>query len=149
MIVDAAAMADSGPRETTSMASIMVLPKIGVNMEEATIVEWVVKPGDAIREGQHIVTVETDKASQEIYSSASGTIVKLLAEAGQVLKCQEPLAVIAAPGEAIAQGDAGTPVGQGAEGRAEGFPGWKCGPAADGAQHSAGANLAACPEDGN
>ena len=91
------------------MASIMVLPKIGVNMEEATIVEWVVKPGDAIREGQHIVTVETDKASQEIYSSASGTIVKLLAETGQVIKCQEPLAMIAAPGEAVPQGEIGTP----------------------------------------
>lgn len=87
------------------MASLMVLPKIGVNMVEATIVEWVAKLGDEIKEGQHIVTVETDKATQEIVASHSGTLVRIFAEKGQVLKCQEPLALIASQGERLSADD--------------------------------------------
>ena len=51
------------------MARKMALPKIGVNMTEAVIAKWLVKPGDVICEGDAIIEAETDKSTQEIYAT--------------------------------------------------------------------------------
>lgn len=83
------------------MPKIMNMPKIGVNMTEALIIEWVVKEGDIISEGDHILDAETDKAAQEIFSSASGVLVKILAKEGDKVLCQSPIAIIAEPGEKV------------------------------------------------
>jgi pyruvate dehydrogenase E2 component (dihydrolipoamide acetyltransferase) len=82
------------------MPTVMNMPKMGVNMTDATIVEWVVKEGDTIKEGDHILDAETDKAVQEIYATASGVLVKILEQAGSVVLCQSPIAVLMQPGEA-------------------------------------------------
>ena len=86
----------------------MTLPKIGVNMTEATIVEWMVKEGDTIKEGDHILTAETDKATQEIYSTQDGVLAKILADTGKTVKTQEPIAIIADSGEDISSVSAPT-----------------------------------------
>jgi pyruvate dehydrogenase E2 component (dihydrolipoamide acetyltransferase) len=83
------------------MAEVFVLPKIGVNMVEATIIEWNVTVGDKINEEDVLVTVETDKAAQEISSSRSGTVLAILVEPGKTIACQEPIAVIGEAGEDI------------------------------------------------
>lgn len=74
------------------MLHVMVLPKIGVNMTEATIVTWKVKEGDSVDEGQVIFEAETDKAVQEFQSTTSGVLRRILAPAGTTVQCQEPVA---------------------------------------------------------
>jgi len=73
------------------MSKIMNMPKIGVNMTEAVILEWKVKEGDMVSEGDHILDAETDKAVQEIYATDSGVIKEILVSQGEKAICQEPL----------------------------------------------------------
>lgn len=81
------------------MPIVMNMPKIGVNMTDAVIVEWIVKEGDEVKEGDHILDAETDKAVQEIYATVSGRLTKILAPAGAEVLCQQPIAEFAEPGE--------------------------------------------------
>ena len=85
------------------MAKIMALPKIGVNMSEATIIEWLVKEGDAIEKGDVVVTAETDKATQDINATESGVLIKILTDEGETVQCQEPIALIGEPGEKVSE----------------------------------------------
>jgi pyruvate dehydrogenase E2 component (dihydrolipoamide acetyltransferase) len=111
------------------MSKIMTMPKIGVNMTEAQIIEWLVREGDSVKAGDLILTAETDKAVQEIASEMDGVVEKLLAAPGQVVQCQEPILVFAEPGteaaaapkspggpESASVKPAGTAVGGGASG---------------------------------
>ena len=74
------------------MPYVMVLPKLGVNMEEATIVEWKVNEGDAVSRGQALFEAETDKAVQAFESSVDGVLRRILAPAGTTVQCQQPVA---------------------------------------------------------
>jgi len=83
------------------MPKIMNLPKLGVNMTDAIITGWLVNEGDTVKEGDHILDAETDKASQEIYATESGIITKILVQTGETALCQEPIALLAEPGEKL------------------------------------------------
>ena len=85
------------------MAKVINLPKIGVNMTEAVVVEWVVSEGDETKVDQHILSMETDKDVQDIHSSDSGVILKILRNAGDSVLCQEPLYIIGERGEDISE----------------------------------------------
>lgn len=50
------------------------IPKLGVAMEEGSIVEWNVQTGDTVQTGQVIYTLSTDKTESEIESPVNGTI---------------------------------------------------------------------------
>lgn len=81
------------------MSKIMALPKIGVNMTEAVVDEWFVKPGDVISKGDAIFLAETDKATQEIFATDSGIVGKLLAAQGDTVQINEPIMVLLDEGE--------------------------------------------------
>ncbi len=83
------------------MAKSMALPKIGVNMTEAVIAEWYIKAGDVIKEGDPILNAETDKATQDIYATDSGTVGKLVAEIGQTVQTQETILLLLEDGETV------------------------------------------------
>lgn len=85
------------------MAKIMALPKIGVNMTEATIIEWLVQEGDTIKKDDIVVTAETDKATQDINATEDGVLIKILADVGETVQCQEPIALIGGPGEQVTE----------------------------------------------
>ena len=76
------------------MARNMALPKIGVNMTEAFIAKWLVKPGDKINRGDPVMEVETDKAIQEIPATESGIVGKLLFGEGDTVQCHEDIIVL-------------------------------------------------------
>lgn len=80
------------------MSSIMAMPKIGVNMTEATIAKWLVSEGDHVVEGQPVLEAETDKLTQEIPSTVSGKIVKFLAFEGDTVEILQPVAVVEGEG---------------------------------------------------
>ncbi len=67
------------------------LPDLGEGLQEAEIVEWHVKPGEAIDADKPMVSVETDKAIVEVPAPFSGTIEKLFANAGDKVHVGAPL----------------------------------------------------------
>ena len=81
------------------MARKMALPKIGVNMTEAVIAKWLVKPGDTVNEGDPIIEAETDKSTQEIYATEGGIVAKLLADEGETVECYTDIMVLIDEGE--------------------------------------------------
>jgi pyruvate/2-oxoglutarate dehydrogenase complex dihydrolipoamide acyltransferase (E2) component len=59
------------------MASRLKIPKLGMSMSEATIVQWLVADGDAVQVGQPLYLLETDKTENEVPSPVAG-VIKLI-----------------------------------------------------------------------
>jgi pyruvate dehydrogenase E2 component (dihydrolipoamide acetyltransferase) len=70
------------------------MPSLGADMDHGRIVEWLVKPGDAVRRGDVLATVDTDKALMDIESFTDGVIAELLVEEGTDVPVGAPLAMI-------------------------------------------------------
>ncbi len=83
------------------MAQILVMPKYGQTVEESTIVKWRVKEGDAVRKGDILFEIETDKATMEVESFFEGTLLKILVTEGQTVPVTAPVAFIGKPGEPL------------------------------------------------
>lgn len=79
----------------------IVMPKLGLTMTEGTVAAWHKAEGDAVKEGEPLFDVETDKLTNTIEASASGTLLKIYVPAGGTAKCLEKVAVIGAEGEAV------------------------------------------------
>jgi pyruvate/2-oxoglutarate dehydrogenase complex dihydrolipoamide acyltransferase (E2) component len=56
------------------MASRLKIPKLGMSMTEGTIVQWLVRDGDAVTVGQPLYVLETDKTENEVPSPVAGAI---------------------------------------------------------------------------
>lgn len=63
----------------------LLVPKLGLTMAEGTLVEWMVKPGDAFRADQSIFVIESEKAATEIPAEADGILLEITAELGATL----------------------------------------------------------------
>ena len=85
------------------MASEIVLPQWGMEMQDGTIVRWLKQEGDTVEEGEPIVEVETAKLQTELESTASGVLSRIVAQEGQIVPIRGVLCVIAEPGEEVAQ----------------------------------------------
>ncbi len=81
------------------MATNVLLPQWGMNMEDGTLTKWLVSEGDEIAEGQPLVEIETAKINSELESPASGVVAHIMAAEGSLVKVGELVAVIAEPGE--------------------------------------------------
>lgn len=77
------------------------LPELGEGVYEAELVTWLVKPGDAVKRGQSLMEVMTDKASMEVPSPFIGTITDLNAEAGQQVKVGDVVLSFASDGQGV------------------------------------------------
>ncbi|MGE4431511.1 MAG: biotin/lipoyl-containing protein [Sphingobium sp.] len=75
------------------MSYEILLPKIGFSMNEAVFSEWLVADGAAVKEGEPLYAIESDKSTQEIESPASGT-VHIKAEAGVTYQVGDILGTI-------------------------------------------------------
>ena len=83
------------------MAETISMPKLGFDMAEGTLVRWVKNEGENINKGDVLAEIETDKATVEVESSASGVVRKLLVEAGSVVPVGDPIAVVGSADEKI------------------------------------------------
>ena len=63
-----------------------LLPDIGEGISEATVIEWSVKAGDVVEEGEDLVTMSTDKVNVDLPSPRAGRIVELCGKPGETLK---------------------------------------------------------------
>jgi pyruvate dehydrogenase E2 component (dihydrolipoamide acetyltransferase) len=86
-----------------------VMPSLGADMDEGTVVEWLVKPGDPVHRGDPIAVVDTDKAAIEVECFVDGTVAELLVPEGQRVAVGTPLATI--NGAATLAGEPGRPAG--------------------------------------
>jgi pyruvate dehydrogenase E2 component (dihydrolipoamide acetyltransferase) len=83
------------------MAEKLLMLALSPTMEQGTIVRWLKSEGDAVRNGDLLCEVETDKATMEYESTADGTILKILVPQGSDARVGDPIAVVGRPGEAI------------------------------------------------
>ncbi len=83
------------------MASIVVLPKQGNSVESCIIVRWIKNVGDAVKDGDGLCEVETDKATVEVPATANGILLAHVRKQGEDVPVQTPIAVIGAAGEAF------------------------------------------------
>ncbi len=79
------------------------LPDIGEGIAEAEIVAWHVKVGDKVSEDQQVADMMTDKATVEMESPVSGTVVALAGEVGEMVAIGSGLMVIEVEGEDVAE----------------------------------------------
>ena len=83
------------------MAEIVTMPKLGFDMAEGTLVRWVVAEGEQVNKGGVLAEIETDKATVEVESTASGQIAAQFVAEGSLVPVGDPIAVIAQPGEEV------------------------------------------------
>jgi pyruvate dehydrogenase E2 component (dihydrolipoyllysine-residue acetyltransferase) len=81
------------------MATELKVPTLGMDMEEATIVRWLVEEGAEVKKGDPVLEIDTDKTSFEIEAPSDGAIHALRGEAGDILPVGATLAYVTAPGE--------------------------------------------------
>ncbi len=72
------------------------MPSLGADMDRGTLVEWHVAAGDAVRRGDIVAAVETDKSVIDVEVFESGVVEELLVEPGTGVEVGTPLARIGA-----------------------------------------------------
>src|SRR5471032_839203 len=83
------------------MANIIEMPKLSDTMSVGTLVKWLKKEGDAVKSGDMLAEVETDKATMELESFFSGTLLKIFAPAGSQVDIGATLCAVGKPGEKV------------------------------------------------
>ena len=78
--------------------SEFLMPSLGADMDEGTVLEWLVKPGDVVAKGDLVAVVDTSKAAVDIETFHAGVVQQILVEPGAKVPVGTPLAIFAAPG---------------------------------------------------
>ncbi len=72
----------------------IIMPKMGESIMEATILNWLKKPGDTIEQDESLLEVATDKVDTEVPSTHAGILQEILAKEGEVIKVGAAIAII-------------------------------------------------------
>ena len=91
------------------MATNVLLPQWGMNMEDGLLVKWLVKEGDTVEADQPLVEIETAKIESELESPVSGVVAHIMASEGSTVDVGTLVAVIAEPGETVARPETAKP----------------------------------------
>ena len=91
------------------MATEIMLPQWGMEMQDGTIVKWLKNEGDPVVEGEPLVEIETAKLTSEVESTASGVLAHILVQVGETVPVRAVLAIVAAPGETVPRPERATP----------------------------------------
>jgi pyruvate dehydrogenase E2 component (dihydrolipoyllysine-residue acetyltransferase) len=82
------------------------MPVLGADMDEGTVLEWLVKPGDVVHKGDVIAVIDTAKSAIDVESFDSGTVDRLVVGIGETVPVGTVLAIIAEPGRERAEPEA-------------------------------------------
>ena len=77
------------------------MPQLGETVAEGKIVKWFKTAGDAVKPGDNLFEIETDKTSMEVPATSAGTLTDIRFQVGETAKVGAVVAVIAAAGEAV------------------------------------------------
>ena len=83
------------------MATNVVMPQMGYDMREGTVVRWHKREGEAVNRGEVIADIETDKATVEFEAYTAGVLGRIVAAEGIAVPVGNLIAIITAPGEAV------------------------------------------------
>ena len=81
------------------MAEVIIMPKLGFNMDEGELVKWHRQVGETVKKGEVLFEINTDKTTMPVEATADGTVLQLMLEEGAFAEVFTPIAVIGAPGE--------------------------------------------------
>src|SRR5690606_29172343 len=80
--------------EEPSMGSEVKVPALGESVSEATIGEWLKKPGDPVAQDEPIASLETDKVAIEVPSPIAGVMGEYKAELGATVEVGAVIAIV-------------------------------------------------------
>src|SRR4029077_3360161 len=83
------------------MATTVVMEALSPTMEEGRLVKWAKKEGDAVKTGDTLAEVETDKAVMELVARADGALIKIVVAEGQTVPVWNVVGYIGAVGEKV------------------------------------------------
>ena len=102
--------------EGSRLAEI-VMPRLSDSMEEGTVLRWLKGVGDEVAVGDELVEIETDKANMVYESDLAGTVVEIVAQEGDTLPVEDPIARVGDAGGVVSGNGGGAgaavPSGQG------------------------------------
>src|SRR5580704_13285057 len=114
------------------MATNILMPALSPTMTEGTLARWLKKEGEAVKAGDVIAEIETDKATMEVEAVDEGVLGRILVADGTAgVKVNEPIGVLVEAGEAVpAAGPAAAPAPPGSSARGQAAPAAGSAPAA-------------------
>ena len=83
------------------MAVSINMPKLGLQMHSGLITEWYVKEGDKVEIGMPVFAIETDKLVTDVEATATGIVLKIVAQAGEEIEITKPCCYVGEEGEAL------------------------------------------------
>lgn len=76
------------------MKVTLKLNRVGMTMEEATLVRWCVQPGERFEKGDVLYEIETEKVTEEVTASESGTLLEALAAEDDIVAVNDGICII-------------------------------------------------------
>ena len=92
------------------MAFEVCMPQLGLTMEEGTVSQWIKHEGDAVKTGDVLLEITTDKLTNEVTSEHDGVLLKIVAQEGEDVPVKGLLCYVGQPGEAVGAAPAAAPV---------------------------------------
>lgn len=83
------------------MATEIRMPQFGVSMETGTVAQWLKAEGDAVKAGDVLASIETEKLTNDVVSEVDGVLLKIIAQEGEDIPVQGLMAYIGQPGEVL------------------------------------------------
>lgn len=83
------------------MAFEVCMPQLGLTMEEGTVSQWIKHEGDAVKTGDVLLEITTDKLTNEVTSEHDGVLLKIVAQEGEDVPVKGLLCYVGQPGEAV------------------------------------------------
>jgi len=81
------------------MAEVIIMPKLGFNMDEGQLVKWCKNVGEAVKKGEVLFEMNTDKTTMPVEATADGVLLKTMLEEGDYADVFTPIAVVGQAGE--------------------------------------------------
>lgn len=83
------------------MATEIIMPKLGMTMEEGTVVEWLKKKGEQVKKGEPIVVISSNKIEKDVEAREDGYLIEVVAKVDETIPVGKPLGYIGELGETI------------------------------------------------
>lgn len=81
------------------MAEVIIMPKLGFNMDEGELVKWHKQVGDQVAKGEVLFEINTDKTTMPVEATCAGTVLKIMLSEGEAAEVFTPIAVVGEAGE--------------------------------------------------
>lgn len=81
------------------MAEVIIMPKLGFNMDEGELVKWHKQVGDSVTKGEVLFEINTDKTTMPVEAASDGTLLKIMLQEGAFADVFTPIAIVGNPGE--------------------------------------------------